>query len=496
MQHTKIHLEYKQLKSKVGEQTVGEQIVSKKPVTILMVAFNHLDLTKKAIESLIEHTDPAHYKLVFINNGSFDDTFGWAQQNFDKFGFAYEILNLNNEGWINAIDIGYSYIDTPYFVTSHNDIIFSKDWLPKMVAQFEKNDRVAMVGPTSDFILGLQSTNFNTPGITAENAKFICGLFCMFSTEAVNELIHNDGFFMDPIFGFGDKEELDYAIRLSNLGYNFKIARNVFIHHDGEKGFIDKLGSREAFHSYQDEKLAILIKKWGQDIVDDLYKVDLSKRVNILIATPLRNNYLHYRFAASLLTMQKVPCVQYMNTVRYVIAEARNLLVEKALEMGCSHVLFIDDDMIIPPDALIKLLEHDTDIVCGLAFRRLAPYDPCVFIVHEEKDIYPIEHIDKGLVNIDACGSAFVLIKTKVFKAMPKPWYVWGDKSLGIYENAGGLGEDISFSLKAKRMGFHVCCDTSVILGHIGEEDIIDHNTYLQHKDKVATSIDKEPANA
>jgi GT2 family glycosyltransferase len=446
-----------------------------------MVAFNHLDLTKKAIQSLFECTDKEHYKLVFINNGSFDDTCNWAYQNLDKYCSDFKIRNRNNDGWIKAINEEITNIDTPYFVTCHNDIIFEKDWLPKMVNQFQQYDKIAMVGPTSDFILGLQNKDYNMFGIPSEYTKFICGLFCMFNKSAVDELIAKDGFFMDPIFGMGDKEELDYAIRLSNLGYNFCIARSVFIHHDGEKGFVDKLGSREAFHKYQDDKLAILVNKWGKEKVDALYKCDLSKRVHVLIATPLRNNYMHYRFAASLLTMQKVPAVQYMNTVRYVIAEARNLLVEYALKQNCSHVLFIDDDMIIPNDALVKLLEHDVDIVCGLAFRRLAPYDPCVF-VNVDKDIFPIEHIDKGLVEIDACGSAFVLIRTNVFNKMPKPWYVWGDKSLGIYENAGGLGEDVSFSLKAKRMGFRVCCDTSVILGHIGEENIIDHNTYLNHK--------------
>lgn len=455
-----------------------------KQVTILMVAFNHVDLTKKAIASLIEHTNSSNYKLIFINNGSFDETFNWAQQSLNKFGIDYKILNRLNDGWINAIHEAYKFIDTPYFVTCHNDILFSKDWLPLMLKQFKDHDNVAMVGPTSDFILGLQSIDYNMKGIVNEQAKFICGLFCMFSKEAVDKLIEKDGFFMDPIFGFGDKEELDYAIRLTDMGYQFRIARNVFIHHDGEKGFVDKLGSREKFHNYQNEKLQILISKWGEKRVNDIYAADLAKRVNILVAVPLRNNYMHYKLAATLLTMHKVPSIMYMNTVRYIIHEARNRLVEFALENDCTHVLFIDDDMIIPNDAMIKLLEHDVDIVCGLAFRRLAPYDPCIFVVREGIDIYPAEMIDKGLVDIDACGSAFVLIKTNVFKKMPKPWYVWGDKSLGIYEKEGGLGEDISFSLRAKMMGFRVCCDTSVILGHIGEEELVDDKTYLAHKEK------------
>ena len=461
--------------------------MSEKKVTILMVAFNHLDLSQKAILSLVTKTDPKDYKLVFINNGSFDDTFNWAQQNLDKYGIEFRILNRNNDGWINAIHEAYKFVDTPYFVTCHNDIVFSDDWLPKMVKQFTDNDDVAMVGPTSDFILGLQSTNFNMRGIVNEQAKFICGLFCMFSKEAVDKLIETDGFFMDPIFGFGDKEELDYAIRLTDLGYSFRIARDVFIHHDGEKGFVDKLGSKENFHNYQNEKLQILINKWGQERVQNIYTINMQQRLNVCVCVPMRNRYVHNKFVASLMTLLKPGVGQYIDCVGGVVHEARNLLAEKALELGATHVLFIDDDMIFPPEALIKLLENDVDIVCGLAFRKAPPYDPVIFKLYENEDgnidILATEKIKQGLVEVDAIGSAFVLIKRRVFEKMERPWYKWGDKSLGIYVKSGGLGEDISFSLHAKRQGFKVYCDTDLIIGHLGFEQEVTDETYLKHKE-------------
>lgn len=460
--------------------------MSKKKVTILMVAFNHLDLSIKALASLIEHTNSDDYKLIFINNGSYDDTFNWAQQNLSKLCIDYKILNRNNDGWINAIHEAYKFVDTPYFVTCHNDIIFSKDWLPLMCKQFQDHNDVAMVGPVSNFILGLQDIQYNTCGIVNEQAKFICGLFCMFSKVAVDKLIETDGFFMDPIFGFGDKEELDYAIRLTNLGYRFRIARNVFIHHDGEKGFVDKLGSKEAFHDYQNEKLQILINKWGKEYVDDLYTVNFHKRLNVCICVPMRNRYVHNKFVASLMTLLKPGVGQFIDCIGGVIHESRNLLVEKALELDATHILFIDDDMVFPPEALIKLLENDVDIVCGLAFRKVAPYDPVIFKLYENIDgtidILAIEKIRQGLIAVDAIGSAFVLIKRRVFEKMEKPWYKWGDTSFGIYTKSGGLGEDISFSLHAKRQGFNVHCDTNLIITHIGLEEEVTDETYLRYK--------------
>jgi GT2 family glycosyltransferase len=455
-------------------------------IDILMLAYNHWNLTIKALDSLMESTDYNDFRLIFINNGSFDDTtsnfYKWLNNHPE---LEYKFVNYNeNKGWIKAIHDAYPLIDKKYFLTCHNDVEFEKDWLPKMLKRFEDDDKIAMVGPTSDFILGLQNLQFNGPGIVSENAKFICGLFCLFKKEAVDELIDKDGYFMDEVFGLGDKEEIDYAVRLTDLGYKFRIARNVFIKHHGEKGFVDKLGSQKAFHDYQNKNYEILLDKWGQKRIEDIYKSDLSKRVNVVICTPLRNNYNHYKFTASMLSMRKVPTVQFMNSVRYIIHEARNALVQKALELEATHICFVDDDMIVPEEGLIKLLEHDVDIVCGLAFRRLPPYDPCIFKVVENKDIYPIESINNGLIDIDGCGSAFILIKTNVFKKMPQPWYVWGDKSLGIYVDKGGLGEDISFTMRAKRMGFRVCCDTDLIVQHIGEEQIVDDKVYIEHKDK------------
>ena len=454
-----------------------------KMLDIMMVCYNQLDSTKLAVESLIRTLHHSQYRLFVIDNSPNTETQDWFMGELDKSlkGVEIEYHKFDNIGWIKGIREVYPRLTAPYFLTTHNDVVFSEEWFGKMMRQFRSDSKVAMVGPKSNFILGLQSIQFDMPGVASEYAKFICGLFCIFRKQAVDELIHMDGYFMDERFGLGDKEELDYAIRLADLGYRFRIARNVYIEHVGEKGFIESLGSKQAFTELQDINLIKLIEKWGQERVDDLYKVELVNRQHVAMCVPVRSDYVHRKHHASIVTLQKHMGFQYMDCPRFIIHEARNLLVEEALKYNATHVLFIDDDMIFPPHAAIQLLEHDVDIVTGLAFRRRAPYHPCIFTC-DGKDIYAIESINKGLVDIDCCGSAFILIKTEVFKRMPKPWYVYGDTSLGIYEDKGGLGEDISFSLKAKRLGFEVKCDTDLIIIHLGDNEEIDDNTYMQHK--------------
>ena len=452
---------------------------------ILMVCYGHTDLTECALETLVEHTNANDYTLHLLNNKPEDK--GELVDMLESYGLSYMYHEFPNVGWIKAIETVYPLIASNYFLTVHNDVEFEKDWLPKMMRQF-RDPKVAAVGPLISYVCGFQRTDFNLPGLVAEDANFIVGLFCIFRKSAVDDLIKLDGYFMDPQFGMGDKEEHDYCIRLCEAGYKLRIVRNVLIQHVGERGFVDLLGSKEKFTKYQEQQQAKLVAKWGQEKVDDLWKIDRTKAINVAIGIPLAGDYSgHRKFWESLLMMKKPGVFQPIVVPRVTIQHARNLIVSKALELNCTHVLFIDDDMIFPQDAAIRLLEHDRDIVCGLAFQRKKPHMPCIFrnvIDNDEQQIYPMEIVKQGLFEIDACGSAFVLIKTDVFRKLEEPWYVWGDKTLGVYVDKGGLGEDISFSLKAKRAGFEVFCDTDLIITHIGDNEEVTDIHYFAHKAK------------
>lgn len=463
-----------------------------KKIKIIMICRNHWELTKKALESLIEFTDINDYSLVIINNASEDETVKEIEA-FKNYHSEVDVECIHNEenlGFIKPINNVCNSINNEYFLTCHNDVLFSKDWLPNMLKKFDE-ENIAMVGATSDYILGLQHVNFNMKGLTSEYTKFICGLFCIFKTSVIKKLIEQDGYFMDEIFGFGDKEELDYAMRLTDYGYRFKIARDVFIHHEGEKAFADVFNGKEGFYKHQEKNYQILVNKWSKEKVEALYKIDMTKRLSICIGIPTRSDYYHREFAKSLWFIPKIGSWQIVDISRSIISEARETIAEKALELGCDWLLFIDDDSSFPYDALMKLMSYDVDIIGGLVFQRKPPYYPCIF-KQTENDLFMMECIDKGVIEVDAIGMAFTLIKTKVFKKLPKPWFVWGDKTLEIYQDKGGLGEDISFCIKAKRAGFKVYCDTDLNVKHIGESLIIDKNIYLKYKENKKIIIEEQ----
>ena len=147
-------------------------------------------------------------------------------------------------------------------------------------------------------------------------------------------------------------------------------------------------------------------------------------------------------------------------------AKARNIIIENALEINATHVLFIDDDMAYAPDSLKRLLEHDKDIVSALYLMRSFPHFPVAFDEAYDngkcKFLFLTHNPEvQSLLPIVNCGLGFVLIKTEVFKAMEKPWI-----TLGEIEKDGWC-DDVAFFNRVRKAGFQLWLDTNVRCGHM-----------------------------
>ena len=146
-------------------------------------------------------------------------------------------------------------------------------------------------------------------------------------------------------------------------------------------------------------------------------------------------------------------------------AKGRNLIIEAAIENGCTHVLFMDDDMACKPEALKQLLEHDVDIVTGLYLSRSFPHQPLIFDVADDSGACLYAYLMGGesrLREIVAAGLGFCLIKTDVFHKMDKPWVRLGEL------NNEEWCDDIGFFNRVRKAGIKVHCDMECRIGHIG----------------------------
>lgn len=191
-----------------------------------------------------------------------------------------------------------------------------------------------------------------------------------------------------------------------------------------------------------------------------------------------------------------------------VIHWARNFLIAELIKTKhpWTHVLFMDDDIVAPEDALVKLLSHKKEIVAGLCTKRIDPPIPNMRYCYEDNGHVFFKYIERWpegeLVEVGAVGTGMMLITREALEQIAEGYFsalyekeIYGiteEKRIEIKEarlkhfdstaNAfwfrflSGLhgqdeyGEDIGFCFFAKRYcSISTFVDTSVQPGHIGK---------------------------
>lgn len=148
------------------------------------------------------------------------------------------------------------------------------------------------------------------------------------------------------------------------------------------------------------------------------------------------------------------------------IDQIRNLIAEWSKRYD--YLLSIDSDIVLPKDALVKMLQADKDIISGLYIQRkpgqqilevymATPTGGCTNIPYSM-----LENL--GVVEIVACGMGAALIKGAVFRGMEYPHFQY--KS--ALDHKDTISEDIYFCIKARENGFTVWVDPSIKCDHVG----------------------------
>jgi hypothetical protein len=157
---------------------------------------------------------------------------------------------------------------------------------------------------------------------------------------------------------------------------------------------------------------------------------------------------------------------------RLLIDKARNGLAKAAVQHGDDYIFFVDDDTIPPPDAIVKMLELNKDIVAPPIPDRHGEGKLCLF----EDDLSNIKEF-KETRRVGACGMASTLIKRKVLEAMFKKYSTPFDfEVLNINNVMTELSEDVNFCKRAKELGFETWGIASVHPQHLGGQIIYQYN--------------------
>ena len=104
-----------------------------------------------------------------------------------------------------------------------------------------------------------------------------------------------------------------------------------------------------------------------------------------------------------------------------MITKQRNDLVEHARKLESDYIFFIDTDMVIPPDSLIRLLKHDKDVVGATYNKRVPPYETLGKLKGQQPSDDELRA--GGLREAELLPGGVLLIKMTVFDRIKFPWF-------------------------------------------------------------------------
>ena len=241
---------------------------------------------------------------------------------------------------------------------------------------------------------------------------------------------------------------------------------------------------------------------------------EVEKKVPfIFVATPMYGGMCHGTFATSLLTMVNTFTQAKMGFTfahmmnESLITRARDSLSNDFLDVpDCTHLMFIDSDIGFNPQDIIKMVEADKDIICGLYPKKEINWNQVseavgqgvppaylgqytgVFVMNAVDGADKV-HVTLGEpVEIANGGTGFMLIKREVLEKLkdvvptynsdmymvtdterkPRVIHQYFDTSIDKDSGNRLLSEDYHFCKLARDNGFKVWAAPWAQLSHTG----------------------------
>lgn len=243
-------------------------------VSILVLAYNKLEYTRCAVESLLAHTDfsRGNIQLVLLNNGSDDGT----REYFESIPQA-QVMNLRH----NILGVfAYQHIlEGKYFIGFSNDVVATPHWLENLLSCMQSDDRIAIAVPTCNeesiaCFQGLPVSYPNTfEGMEAmqvfaakhnqlnqrvwEDRSQLMPFLAIMRSDIICLRI------FDPRYTRGEFIDDDMSTLLRRTGWRQILMKDTFMHHFG--GVTLKAGRNKDAGNALDAMRRVYYEKWGVD---------------------------------------------------------------------------------------------------------------------------------------------------------------------------------------------------------------------------------------
>ncbi len=248
--------------------------------TIVIVAYNRLDITKLCVESVLKYTDDIKYKLVLVYNRS---TQGVGISEYFK-SVPYDnkvVIELENNGAAYAYREAEKYFEGNYIVHLPNDVIVTSNWLSNLIECAKSDPIIGMVNPVTSNVSNLQQVNlefndyeemqqkaaeYNVSDPTKWHERIrLVTLGTLFTRECLSAIgpVFDIGFIHD----FGDD---DVSFRVRRAGYKTILAKDTWLHHAHDVAHMESKDPQEFQRSLENGRKNFKEKYFGIDAWDDV----------------------------------------------------------------------------------------------------------------------------------------------------------------------------------------------------------------------------------
>ena len=246
-------------------------------LAIVLLSYNSLELIKKFLPKVIEHTPQTkEYEFVVVDNGSVDETRAYVKENFPN----VRLIRIDiNKGFTNGYCASLPKIKAKYYCLLSSDIEVSKNWTepilelmesdseiaacqPKIMS-FDKRKEFEYAGGAGGMIdhLGYPFCRGRLINLVEEDHGQYDNIQESFWASGASLFIRADLYHkaggLDNDY-FAHMEEIDLCWRLKNMGYKIMFHPDSKVYHMG--GFIIKYGSPGKVYRNHRNNLIMMLK--------------------------------------------------------------------------------------------------------------------------------------------------------------------------------------------------------------------------------------------
>ncbi len=229
--------------------------------------------------------------------------------------------------------------------------------------------------------------------------------------------------------------------------------------------------------------------------------------VSLMIATPTYNQQVAASYATCLvqLVMQahlNGILVQNIHTTSSaLLAQSRNQLAHRFMQSECTHLLFIDSDMVFRADDVLRLLHEDKEVIAAICPRKLIDWQAAADYArrHPQASAAEVqlasalyagyEPLQAGPFEVDAplevvsIGTGIMLIRREAFERLRRlpdhrTIQLGPDRGIEVFFDtsfADGqfVSEDIAFCKRLRLAGARIHGAPWFRIGHVGNHEFV-----------------------